>query len=196
MCEPCCFCCRLVEEKQQWDQLVETYTNRTTEVCRLIMCLIFFRLTCFICLMSIFLFPLSVNLPVCLSNCPPMSRYADAEQSVKLGLDGLPLFLTDKEKDFILAQPNLQEIVSKVEASFQEVEATVSQLHISIKPWIEGYWLFSRHYSGFMSQTPLNNGNVVLKSISMMRRRKLVFQWNCGLELACVAFRCYCLQLQ
>jgi hypothetical protein len=83
---------RLVEEKRQWDQLVETYTNRTREAC----------------------------------------RYADAEQSVKLGMDGLPLGLTDREREFLHAQPNLQEIINKVEGSFQEVEAmTLQWLHVT-----------------------------------------------------------------
>jgi hypothetical protein len=47
-------------------------------------------------------------------------------------MDGLPLGLTDREREFLHAQPNLQEIINKVEGSFQEVEAMVS-LSIPIK---------------------------------------------------------------
>ncbi|XP_062515972.1 uncharacterized protein LOC134191375 [Corticium candelabrum] len=51
----------------------------------------------------------------------------DEEQDIKVGPDGLPIALTDEEREFLLGQPNVQEIINKIDSSFQEMELTMSQ---------------------------------------------------------------------
>ena len=54
----------------------------------------------------------------------------DEEQDIKVGPDGLPIALTDEEREFLLGQPNVQEIINKIDSSFQEMELTVSCLYV------------------------------------------------------------------